>query len=107
MSKTTQITLQDLFTTIRNKIDRQEKDSYSYSLIQKGIERITRKVGEEAIEVVVAAFAHDREKSEEHKKELIGEVCDLFYHSLVLLASQNIEFSEILEELNQRNSNKK
>jgi phosphoribosyl-ATP pyrophosphohydrolase len=106
MSKN-QLTLEDLFATIQDKIARKEKNSYSYELAQKGVEKITRKIGEEAIEVVIAAFINDRKSSKKTRDELIGEVCDLFYHSLVLLAAQDIEYSEILKELNKRNSKKK
>jgi phosphoribosyl-ATP pyrophosphohydrolase len=102
-----QITLEDLFTTIKTKISQKEEGSYSYELAKKGVEKITRKVGEEALEVVIAAFVNEKNKSIKSREDLIGEVCDLFYHNLVLLASQEIEFSEILSELTRRNNHKK
>ncbi len=105
MSKN-QTTLEELFALIQDKIRRKEKDSYSYELTKKGVKKITRKIGEEALEVVIAAFIHDKKSSKKTRDELIGEVCDLFYHNLVLLASQNIEYSEILAELTKRNKNK-
>lgn len=102
-----QITLEDLFATIQTKISQKEEGSYSYELAKKGVEKITRKVGEEALEVVIAAFVNEKNKSIKSREDLIGEVCDLFYHNLVLLASQEIEFSEILSELTRRNNHKK
>ncbi len=102
-----QLTLEELFALIQDKISKKEEGSYSYELTKKGVEKITRKVGEEALEVVIAAFINDRNPSTKSREELIGEVCDLFYHNLVLLASQQIEFSEILAELTKRNQSKK
>lgn len=101
------MTLEELFTIIRQKISAKEKDSYSYKLADEGLEKITRKVGEEALEVVIAAFLNEKNSSQKTREDLIGEVCDLLYHTLVLLASQGIEFEEILTELNRRNEQRK
>jgi len=97
----------ELFSIIKEKIASKEQGSYSYELTQKGLERITRKVGEEALEVVIAAFLHDKNNSEKTHEELVGELCDLFYHSLILMASQGIEFEEILQEFARRNNKKR
>lgn len=101
------LALEELYALISDKIKHQEENSYSYTLAQEGVAKIGRKVGEEALEVVIAAFANDRNPNAKHQEELVGEVCDLLYHSLVLLASQNIEFSAILAELTRRNTSKK
>ncbi len=98
-----QISLEELFNIIKTKISAKDSDSYSYKLSNQGVEKITRKIGEEALEVVIAAFLDDKNQSQKTREELIGEICDLFYHSLVLMAHKNINFSEILEELNHRN----
>ena len=105
MSKT--LSLDELFSLIKNKIAAKEKNSYTYELAKGGAEKITRKVGEEAVEVVIAAFMNEQKNNKETHQDLIGEVSDLFYHTLVLLASQNIELDEILQELNKRNQSKK
>jgi phosphoribosyl-ATP pyrophosphohydrolase len=102
MSKN-QLSLEELFALIKKKISAKEKNSYSYELAKGGVEKITRKIGEEALEVVIAAFIHDKKKSKKTREELVGEVCDLFYHSLVLLAERGIELDEILSELSKRN----
>lgn len=102
-----QITLESLFATIKSRLDEKDENSYSYELVKGGVEKIARKVGEEALEVVIAGFINEKNSSEKTKEELVGEICDLFYHSLVLMASQNIEFEDILKELDKRNNNKK
>ena len=105
MSKT--LSLDELFSLIKNKIAAKEKNSYTFEIAKGGAEKITRKVGEEALEVVIAAFMNEQKNNKETRQDLIGEVSDLFYHTLVLLASQNIELDEILQELNKRNQSKK
>ncbi len=106
MSKT-QLTIEELFSLLKQKAAAQEQNSYTASLIKGGVEKITRKVGEEAVEVVIAAFLNDKNHNQKTHEDLVGEVCDLFYHTLVLLASQNIELDEILSELTKRNNKKK
>lgn len=105
MSKT--LSLDELFSLIKNKIATKEKNSYTFEIAKGGAEKITRKFGEEALEVVIAAFMNEQKNNKETRQDLIGEVSDLFYHTLVLLASQNIELDEILQELNKRNQSKK
>lgn len=95
--------LEELFCLLKKKIAAKEKNSYTYELAKGGAEKTTRKIGEEAVEVVIAAFINEKEKSKKTRNDLIGEVSDLFYHTLVLLASQDIELDEILKELNKRN----
>ena len=69
--------------------------SYTTKLFNKGRERIAQKVGEEAVETVIASMAGKRE-------ETIEESADLIYHLLVLLALEGIEFSEIIDKLESR-----
>lgn len=100
------INLEEIFAIIKNKISAQEKNSYSYNLSQGGAEKITRKIGEEAVEVIIAAFLNEQKNNKKTKENLVGEICDLIYHIMVLMAAQNIEFSEIISELNKRNIKK-
>lgn len=87
--------LQILFDVIKSrKINLPEK-SYTTKLFTEGSNRIIQKVGEEAIETVIAAKNRD-------KKEIINEVSDLIYHLFVMLAEQDIEFSEIIQNLSSR-----
>ena len=71
------------------------KDSYVASLFRGSNDRIIQKVGEEAVEVVIASKNSD-------KKRLIEETADLWFHILVLLASKNISLDKIFEELEKR-----
>ncbi len=101
------MTLEELFALVKHKITSKEAGSYSYKLAQEGSERLTRKVGEEALEVVIATFMNDQNQSEKTRKELVGEICDLLFHTLVLSAAKGIEMEEILNELTRRNNLKK
>lgn len=75
------------------------KHSYTNYLFEKGIDKICKKVIEEAGEVVIAAKNQD-------KDEMIKECADLLYHSFVLLTEKNITLKEVEEELIQRQSKK-
>jgi phosphoribosyl-ATP pyrophosphohydrolase len=69
--------------------------SYVASLYARGLDQILKKIGEEATETVLAAKDGDRE-------HLIREVADLWFHSLVLLAHQNLGPDAVLAELDRR-----
>lgn len=89
-----------LFKLVKQrKIEMPEK-SYTTHLFERGSDRIIQKVGEEAVETVIAAKNRDRD-------EIINEVSDLFFHLMVMLAEQGIELSEIVGNLEQRHSDKK
>lgn len=70
-------------------------ESYTASLIAAGTARIAQKVGEEAVEVVVAAL-------EESDERLVSEMADLIYHSLVLLEQRELSWSDVEAELARR-----
>ena len=69
--------------------------SYVARLSAKGTPKIAQKVGEEAVEAVIAAMAGDR-------TGLVGEAADLVFHLLVLLADQGVALDEVLGELARR-----
>jgi phosphoribosyl-ATP pyrophosphohydrolase len=69
--------------------------SYVASLYAKGIDKILKKVGEEATEVVIAGKAED-------KQQIIYETADLWFHTLVLLAQQGLGPDDVLQELDRR-----
>ena len=69
--------------------------SYTASLFAKGEDEIVKKVGEEAIEVIVAA------KGQGHER-LVSESADLIYHLLVLLAEKEVKWEEVEMELRKR-----
>lgn len=69
--------------------------SYTASLMQQGINKAAEKLGEEAIETVIAAIAGD-------KTQLTNEACDLLYHLLVVLRLGNVSLDDIYAELQRR-----
>ena len=71
------------------------EDSYSAALFAQGINRIAQKVGEEGVEVVVAALAEDSTR-------LTSELADLTYHCLMLLAAKNLSWRDVEAELEAR-----
>ena len=71
--------------------------SYTSYLFEKGVDKIAKKAGEEAVEMVIASKNEDKE-------ELIGECADLFYHTLVLLREKGVSLSDVCTELNKRHS---
>jgi phosphoribosyl-ATP pyrophosphohydrolase/phosphoribosyl-AMP cyclohydrolase len=73
----------------------QPEDSYTARLLQGGIDRIGKKIGEEAAEVIIAAKNHSA-------SELTYEMADLLYHSLVLLEQQDVPLEAVWEELRGR-----
>ena len=87
--------LDEVFQTIRERQRTMPEGSYVTHLLQGGIDRIARKVGEEAIEVVLAAKS-------EAPDDLTAEVADLWFHCLVLLAQCGLTPDDIYQELAQR-----
>tara|TARA_R110002111_G_scaffold258112_1_gene326974 strand:- start:699 stop:1019 length:321 start_codon:yes stop_codon:yes gene_type:complete len=71
------------------------EDSYVASLYQSGTDKILKKLGEEATETVIAGKGGDRD-------EIIYETADLWFHSMVLLAHNNIDYQLVLAELDRR-----
>ena len=94
---------EELYKKVGDRKENPVPDSYTCYLFSKGIDKILKKVGEEATEVIVASKNAD-------KTELITEICDLCYHILVLMAEKDISLEEIrveLEKRRQKTANKK
>lgn len=89
--------VEDLFSLILNRKLNPKANSYTSYLFEKGTDKILKKIGEEASEVIIAAKNHD-------KNEIVYELSDLTYHVLVLMAEKNINLSDIKEELFKRRS---
>lgn len=87
--------LKTLEATIRDRIANPRLGSYTQQLLQAGEDEIVKKVGEEAIEVVLAVKGQGDER-------VISEVADLVYHTLVLLASRNLSLADVEAELGRR-----
>ncbi len=90
-------TLNGLFETIRDRQADPRPGSYTNRLFEAGIDEITKKVGEEAIEVIIAAQHQGRER-------LISELADLTYHCLVLMAQTGLTPEDISTELRRRHT---
>jgi phosphoribosyl-ATP pyrophosphohydrolase len=69
--------------------------SYVAKLNAKGLNKIAQKVGEEAVETIIAALAEDR-------AALVGEAADLLFHLLLLLGAKDVPLAEVLAELDRR-----
>jgi phosphoribosyl-ATP pyrophosphohydrolase len=84
-----------LEATIRQRLMASPDESYVARLHTRGLPLIARKLGEEAVEAVVAALTDNRE-------ELIGEAADVLVHLLVLLVEKDVSLTEVLAELEGR-----
>lgn len=87
--------LDQLQKTIETRAIEMPEGAYTTYLFNEGVDKICKKVGEEATESVIAAKNHDAD-------ELKWEVADLFYHVLVLLRQQNMSLYDVLGVLQQR-----
>ena len=90
-----QQTLNELYEIIKNRKVQPKEGSYTNYLFDKGLDKILKKVGEEATEVVIAAKNED-------SRELVYETADVLYHLLVLLVEKGVSYEAILEELASR-----
>ena len=86
--------IKNLEQTIDHRIEEADMSSYTYQLFKDGIKEIAKKVTEEAGEVSIAAVTKDG--------RVISESADLMYHLLVMLRAQNLNYSDVLDELELR-----
>lgn len=84
-----------LASTIAARVASGSSESYTVRLLDKGVGKVAQKVGEEAVEVVVAATAETPER-------LVSESADLLYHLLVLLRAKGVELNDVLQALQAR-----
>ena len=87
--------LDHLQATIASRRDASPEESYTAKLLLGGVDRIGKKIGEEAVEVVIAA-------KNDSKSELAWEAADLLYHTMLLLAERGVSLDEIGQELLRR-----
>ena len=85
----------ELYSVISDRNANPKEGSYTCYLFEKGQDKILKKVGEEAAEVIIASKNNNNE-------EICYEVSDLLYHLLVLLVSHGIGLEEIAQELRSR-----
>lgn len=87
--------LDRLADTLEQRKNADPTSSYVAKLYAKGLDTILKKIGEEATETVIAAKGGDRE-------QIVYEMADLWFHSLVLLAQQGLRPADVLDELARR-----
>ena len=87
--------LRELYSVIQDRKEHPVEGSYTNYLFDKGTDKISKKLGEEAVEVVIAASQRD-------KKATIQEIADLEYHLLVLMADRGITLDDVEAELRSR-----
>ncbi len=81
-------TIRDLEQRVKERAQASQDASYTRKLLDQGVAHCARKLGEEAVEAVLAAVSEDRER-------LIAEAADLIYHLLVLLQVRGIALAEV------------
>lgn len=94
------MTINDLLKIIEERKVAAPEDSYVARITAEGKDRLVQKIGEEAVEVVIAAKNNDR-------AEVVKELADLLFHSLLLLSDMKINPEEILDELERRHESGK
>jgi len=87
--------IQQLEDAVSDSAASHKENSYTQYLLNEGLEKITKKFGEEAFEVVIGAMKSDHQ-------EVTNETADLMYHLFVLLHALNIEFKDVEAVLAQR-----
>ncbi len=87
--------LQAVYEVILDRKGALPESSYTASLLHKGIDKILKKIGEEATEVIIAGKGGVRE-------EIIYETADLFFHTLILLGHYDIAPRDVYDELRRR-----
>lgn len=83
------------YETILARKQAKEEGSYTCYLFEQGLDKILKKVGEESTEMVIAA------KNGE-KDETVGEICDLIYHTLVMMVNENITIEDVEAVMHKR-----
>lgn len=91
------MTLEELETIISLRANAPPDESWTAKLLEKGSVKVAEKFGEESIEAVIEAVRNDRER-------LVAESADVLYHLLVMLYSQGIGVSDVMEELDRRHA---
>ncbi len=87
--------LRDLYQVVLDRKSHPQEGSYTCYLFEKGLDKILKKVGEESAETIIAA-------KNGVEDETVGEISDLIYHLMVLMAAQEIPLDTVLTELERR-----
>ena len=87
--------LEDLETIVKDRLQNPTEESYTARLAAAGSKRIAQKIGEEGVELALAAASGDAD-------EVVDEAADLLYHVVVLLATQNLGLKDVCDRLQTR-----
>lgn len=87
--------IEEVYNQIEDRDKNPKENSYTNYLLNEGVDKICKKIGEEATETVIAAKNTD-------KDELIGEISDLVYHTLVLMYDKNVKVEDVKNKLSER-----
>ncbi len=87
--------LQRLMAVLASRKGADPESSYVAGLYREGLDSILKKIGEESAETIIAAKSGD-------PRQIVHETADLWFHCLVLLAHEDIDARQVLEELEQR-----
>jgi phosphoribosyl-ATP pyrophosphohydrolase len=87
--------LKDMYAVILDRKQNPMEGSYTCYLFEKGLDKILKKVGEESAETIIAA-------KNDVPEDTVGEINDLIYHVLVMMAELNIPLEDVLEEMEKR-----
>ena len=90
-----QFSYQGLYELLEERNARRPEGSYTTYLFEKGVDKIAKKMGEEAVEVVIASKNDDKE-------DLTREIADLTYHLLVLMEEKGVSLADVCTELKKR-----
>lgn len=87
--------LEDVYAIILDRKANPKEGSYTNYLFDKGLDKILKKIGEEASEIIIAAKNPD-------SADIKYEISDFMYHMMVLMAEKGVTWEEITQELSQR-----
>jgi phosphoribosyl-ATP pyrophosphohydrolase len=87
--------LKELYQVVLDRKANPMEGSYTCYLFEKGLDKILKKVGEESAETIIAA-------KNDVPSDTVGEISDLIYHLLVMMAEKEIPLEDVLAELEQR-----
>ena len=87
--------ISELEAILRDRLQDPQENSYTATLAAAGVQRIAQKVGEEGVELALAAVSGDRE-------QVIDEAADVVYHLLLLLAKRDLSLSDVATRLQSR-----
>ena len=89
--------IKGLYQVVKDRKANPQEGSYTCYLLEKGLDKILKKVGEECSETIIAA-------KNGRQEETVGEISDLLYHLTVMMVQQDIPLEAVMEELDRRST---